>query len=296
MLIEQVRKKTPLARLLYWIGERDHIRELKAAGKPKPWSNDTIMQATYFTNVHREDDKVTAWYRDNIRALLENDPAVLFATIAFRWFNYIPTGVILANYRHPVGDQFALGFFERWVTLAAIKELNRWKEEGNQIFTGAFNISNSGSTKPKINRVCEDYIQPVWENRIQLTAAVMGSRLEDAHNLIRRQPGLGGSGFMAAQIIADLKYTYLLKDAHDWWTWCCLGPGSKRGLNRVLQRDPDAPTPKDWKQRIADLQAAVNGFGFKLHAQDMQNCLCEYDKYVRVLQGEGRSKRTYPGV
>ena len=30
--------------------------------------------------------------------------------------------------------------------------------------------------------------------------------------------------------------------------------------------------------------------------QDLQNCLCEFDKYMRILHGTGRSKRGYPGV
>ena len=36
--------------------------------------------------------------------------------------------------------------------------------------------------------------------------------------------------------------------------------------------------------------------GLNLHAQDVQNCFCEYDKYVRVLNNEGRPRSTYPGV
>jgi hypothetical protein len=33
-----------------------------------------------------------------------------------------------------------------------------------------------------------------------------------------------------------------------------------------------------------------------LHAQDVQNCLCEFDKYERVRLGEGKPRSTYPGV
>jgi hypothetical protein len=32
-----------------------------------------------------------------------------------------------------------------------------------------------------------------------------------------------------------------------------------------------------------------------LCAQDLQNCLCEFDKYMRVSTGAGRSKRKYNG-
>ena len=50
---------------LYWISERECIRIRKAAGDPKPWSNDPVFQTAYFCNVHREDDKVTKWIRRN---------------------------------------------------------------------------------------------------------------------------------------------------------------------------------------------------------------------------------------
>jgi hypothetical protein len=30
-----------------------------------------------------------------------------------------------------------------------------------------------------------------------------------------------------------------------------------------------------------------------LHAQDIQNCLCEFDKYERVRLGEGTPKQLY---
>ncbi|MCH9712860.1 MAG: hypothetical protein K0U20_09575, partial [Proteobacteria bacterium] len=51
--------------MIYWITERNHIRELKECGSPKPWTNNIVMQETYFCNVNREDDKVTIWIRSN---------------------------------------------------------------------------------------------------------------------------------------------------------------------------------------------------------------------------------------
>ena len=51
--------------MVYWIRERENIRQLKEAGKPKPWSDNPVMQETYFCNVNREDDRVTKWIRQN---------------------------------------------------------------------------------------------------------------------------------------------------------------------------------------------------------------------------------------
>jgi len=290
--------KAALDRLIYWISERHNIYKRKKAGLPKPWSDDPVMRLVYFTNVFRELDKVTTWLREEVREPLRNDPSVLFAVICFRWFNWIPTGQLLWKTR----------LLKNWDSKLAIKVLTNEKNQGKQVFTGAFNISNSGSTKPKINRVVEDYIQPVWEQRNILLQEMLhpyGSHvrnrrtLERAHALLKmRCPGLGGSGFMAAQVIADLKHTDILENASDWWTWCSPGPGSIKGLNIVLGRPVEAPKPKNFLEEINKLQEIVAKRLPKLPrlcAQDMQSCLCEYSKSERVRNG-GSSKRKYPGV
>ena len=104
---------------------------------------------------------------------------------------------------------------------------------------------------------------------------------------------------MAAQVVADMKYVSPLRGARDWMTFAASGPGSMRGLNRVLGRPVDAPWQEDkWRASVRALQEAmtpalerigVHG----LHAQDLQNCLCEFDKYERVRLGEGKPKRKF---
>jgi hypothetical protein len=46
--------------------------------------------------------------------------------------------------------------------------------------------------------------------------------------------GLGS--FIAAQVVADLKYIEPLNKRFDWQTFAASGPGSRRGLNRVARR------------------------------------------------------------
>lgn len=273
----------------------------RRAGQPKPWTDDEILQSQYFTNVHREDDKVTIWFRENIREPLRDNPAVVFATIAFRWFNWPLTGaVLIGKGNFPEKPDL----FVNWDLKDALARLTLLKEHG-QVFTGAFNISNSGSTKPKINRVCEDYIQPMWESFSKkfrsdpnwVYKSDVFTSLEKCFKFIKSHPGLGGSGFMAAQVICDLAYTHVLENAPDWWSWCSWGPGSKRGMNRVSNFDVKYSMPKsEWRQRLLGLQMDIKArLGLGLHARDVQNCLCEFDKYERVLWNEGRSKRRYPG-
>jgi hypothetical protein len=108
--------------------------------------------------------------------------------------------------------------------------------------------------------------------------------------------------FMAAQVIADLKYAGSgspMEQAADWATWAAPGPGSLRGLNRMLGRAPDAPWKvEDWKTQFDLLQSVMRplilarGMRF-ITGQDLQNCLCEFDKYERVRLGEGRPRSRY---
>jgi hypothetical protein len=290
MLVSEVRKLSPLERFLYWTRERNQILLKRRAGQQKPWTDDEVLQSYSFTNVMRENDRVTLWFKDNVRERLSNDPIVVFATIAFRWFNLPqPTGEYLNSHR----------YFEEWNLEKVVAGLTEFKNRGLKVFTGAFNISNGGSTDPKIDRVCEGYIQPVWQQRATLYQKlnIGNGSLRSAFDRLHQLPGLGGSGFMAAQIVCDLAYTHVLENAPDWWTWSSWGPGSKRGMNRVLGNSVDCPISQPrWKQHLDNLQAVIEQrLGLKLHARDVQNCLCEFSKYECGLWGDGHIKRRYPG-
>src|SRR5262245_44465925 len=109
----------------------------------------------------------------------------------------------------------------------------------------------------------------------------------------------GFGSFMAAQVVADMKYVEPLRSARDWWTFAAPGPGSERGLNRVLGRPVDAPWRDDdtWRTAFVRLHAAIapelerNGIG-RLCGQDLQNCLCEFHKYEKTRLGEGKTARS----
>jgi len=294
MKIERVKKMPVRKRFFYWIRERNQIRLRKEElGLERPWTDDEVLANNYFTNIRREDDRVTRWFAKNIRGPLSGEPEVVFATIAFRWFNLPSTGeYMLKKGTHKQGA------FVEWDLDDVKSHLHGIKDHGAKVFTGAFNISNSGSTKPKIDRVCDDYIQPVWEIRRALYFALAECcTMQNAFRVVKKLPGLGGSGFMAAQVLCDLAYTHVLSDAPDWWTWCSWGPGSKRGMNRVFGHDEKHSMPRAaWDTHLHELRREIEvKLGLQLHARDVQNCLCEFSKYERGLEGT-RLKRRYPSV
>jgi hypothetical protein len=140
------------------------------------------------------------------------------------------------------------------------------RNEGKQVFTGAY-----------------------WKN------------MQTAHADLMRYEGLGG--FMAYEIVCDLRYTDILDNASDRNTWCNPGPGAVRGLYRVLGRDfpkgdnsKHPPTPKDWQLKTQELLAILQRrLKMKCELREVEQICCEVDKYERLLWNDGRSKRRYNG-
>jgi hypothetical protein len=122
-----------------------------------------------------------------------------------------------------------------------------------------------------------------------------------AHKALQTIEGLGS--FLAAQVVADLKNTvgHPLQTANDWWTFVAHGPGSIRGLQWFWQAEGVTITPSNFLTYFKAMREYVDenwdetAMGAAICNQDLQNCLCEFDKYCRVSSGSGRSKRNYPG-
>lgn len=298
MLISKVKKLSPEARFLYWVKERHLIHLRRQAGKPKPWTDDKVLQTGFFTNPYRENDKTTVWFREHVREPLRDDPQVLLTTIIFRWFNLIVTGEFLANE----------GLLYNWYGPLAKQLLAKRRRDGYKLFTGAYLIQSPGG-EPKMEAIC-DRIDKVWQDRHALLAAINVRHesgpcsLEEAHSYLTQYDGIGA--FMAYEIVCDLRYTYLLENAPDINTWCNPGPGCIRGLYRLagekIPAKNNSTMPrkmKDWQERMQYL-LKVTQRHFKRNSKfppfemrEIEHSLCEADKYNRALFGDGRLKRTY---
>ena len=111
-------------------------------------------------------------------------------------------------------------------------------------------------------------------------------------------PYAGFSGFMAYEVVTDLRYTKYLEDADDIMTWANAGPGAKRGLNRIHGRPleqtikPNQLTSE--MLELLDLASTYAGsFLPTLEMREIEHCLWEYDKYERVRLGEGRPRAKF---
>lgn len=269
--------------LVRFIREREKVRLAKEAGKKRPWTKDPILNKFRFCNVRREDDYVTRWLRDNWYRHLSGDTDLWFAAVVARLFNLPESLYEIMPYVLP------------WKPEKVRQILHKRKQEGKKNFNAAYIVSTNGVAMDKIDYVVTKVLNPLWANR-RLFTEPTGEEfevLEDWYDLLVKFDGLGS--FIAAQVIADLKYIPPWDKAPDWATFAASGPGSRRGMNRILNRDVAAGlSERAFREALEDLRWAVNKkLSEPLHAQDLQNCLCEFDKYERARLGEGTPKQIY---
>lgn len=280
MLNEELKSMTPADRHIFWIKERDSIRLKKNREAQKPWTQNEILQSYKFTNVRRMDDRVSKWlwwnwYKKNIGH--EN----------------IMAAVTLARHLNREEPLEMLGFPKKWKPKKIKKKLIDFKESGNKVFSGAYMITGVLNT-PKSDYAV-NVANAVHENRNSILNT--DSMEATVDNLVTIK---GISTFLAGQITADLRHS-----VHGKWSdknrWAPMGPGSKRGMNRLHGRSIGEKITKE--QFDLELSNLIDNckcrlsydITKRLEGIDYQNTLCEFDKFERALWGEGRPKQRYNG-
>ena len=263
--------------LRYWMQERQKIHDAKEAGKSKPWTQDAILTDYKFCNVKREDDKVTQWFAANWRnKRFWHEKNFIAAIMLGRTINW-PDTLAYINFPYT------------WDKADYCKRLDELQAKGVKVYTGAYMIT-AGPPGVRKNLWVTDNADQYFKNPPALNPRSIQSSWE---TIINNKYNCVGP-FIAGQIIADLKQTFLLKDAQDWWTWAALGPGSARGLNRLHGRPLSNLIPQ--QRGLTEMREVRNMLErTDLCLQDIQNCLCEYDKYSRVLLGQGKPRSGYHG-
>lgn len=267
--------------LVYWITERYAIKMRRDKNDGPPWSLDPAMADVRYCNVHREDDAVTKWVRENWN--MPGDKAWKFAL--GRLINYVPTLDWILRMPHD--------------TLTQVSEQLKFRRQmGEKVFTSVYTISTCGE---KIDKI--DYVMRLVRDIADTEAASPWNgtgpydSLDQTARWLKMFQGLGD--FLSGQIIADMKNTvgHPLHRAPDWWNWCAPGPGSIKGLKCFFPGR--RITPASFRDNMDKCRSLVNfllpNYIPIISAQDFQNCLCEFSKYYRVKYECGHVRNRYHG-
>lgn len=274
-----------LDRYLYFIRERHAVWERRSSGEPGPWSDDPILASKKFCNMFRVLDHGSQFVGRELLAGEESEVEVLFRAFLYRHTN------------RPEPFEFLR---EKWDASPSLidlqtEELDEWWAEyaadGGKIFSTAYRVNASADSYhlPKFKWVlnsARDQLVPRMY-RI-LDAETQAERAEILQEIPRVGP------FMAMQILTDLGYSDLFPDREN--ELALIGPGSERGILHLTGGVKPGNRPEHWTGFMRDLHALVealpdapeiplpDGRARRLSLTDVQNTLCEFDKYQRYLE------------
>lgn len=263
-----------------YINERHKIYIRRQMGDPFPWTRDEILQTYSFCNVFRELDTVTLWIRKNWREPYANHPNLPFAMSVARQINWPPT-------------LEEIGFPDTWEPEKVKAIMQDRLDRKEKVYTGAYMLTGTlGGTK------VEQTVDKILTTLYNAPPKIVPESLEQTWKNYLPYPGF--SGFMAYEVVTDLRHTMYLDSAEDIMTWANAGPGAKRGLNRIHNR-PLNQTIK--KEQLTEEMERLLHFSYErgvlekhvpdLEMREIEHCLCEYDKYERTRLGEGRPRAKY---
>lgn len=264
--------------------------------KPKPWTDNPILQHYKFTNVRREHDKTTIhlinMLRDNIEDTFLNK---LMNIILYRLFNKIETSELMGWVNFEDYDESGLR-----AKLASAKP-------GYVYFTNAFYTTGMRTSFRKYypDETFEPIVIANVVNSMKIAILTAVNKAENPQQVIKALEMFNGIGdFLSYQIFVDL--TYLPEFPWSENEFVVSGPGCIAGLSELFTdrdglsydellfwlRDHCPITPKDCKRLMVDLPEEDR----YMNIMSLENCMCELSKYVRAVEDRGRPKNIYNGL
>lgn len=292
--------------------ERHTVYVHRNEGQSKPWTKDPILRAYRFCNIYREIDRVTEeiigeWVKPS---LMGNNPAI--AALVGRVINFTPTLVAMRN----AGIDFRAGSGQAKAWKLFQQIISRKGKDG-QLVTGAYIVntvfpkSHTKITGSKADYLANFFLPEVWSHREDLDAALSQNSYVAMLDAYRKVHGVGM--FIANQAACDLTYTSLLKkapDINDVWS---PGPGTQKGIRRLMN-DYDLQPGDKMNAALARTRDDVNNelSHHRLWSDNLRhmktnivplsnpnwsNGNCEISKHFGVAMGErDRLKNSYKGA
>ena len=321
------------AHLLNFIVERYRIHVKKDIfGKPRPWTKDPILSKYKFTNVFREDDRVSKALIELVSTNpdLTLEEKVLNTFLLRSWNNpdtftdfggpwkakQIYNGLKLKEKVRPIYHRL----------LEAEPDRKWWSSAYNQggtKYAWKFPDGEGFSRAPseEEGKEFQDY-----EPDIPLRVFHIGPWLKERdiyHRLMEADSQLevyqtilelrGFASFLAYQVFVDLTYIAEFPFSENEFT--IAGPGCKRGLDHLFE-DYDGMTHEEalffLRDNIDEYFIALQAGDYAKHKWNpdhiflhrnngdrclnvmaLENCFCEFSKYIKAIKGIGRPRNNY---
>jgi|SRR5438876_2395249 len=279
-----------------WVWHRRFVER-----KFPPWTDDPILKTTRFTNVYRELDPGTQYA---LREILETRLSMkdkIFNVMLYRLIGRTDTFSAIGA-QHV--SSFDSSFLEK--TLRFIRDV-----KGEPPFSGAYIVSTylgMGSRDKVVNIArlfgeLSKIFNGVYDQLLACRSA------EEAFLELRSLYGFGT--FLAYQVLVDLLYPLkinrgrpILPFSHN--DWAIAGPGAQKGV-KILLSDQTISKDLPVMQWLHEHQQAEferlrlefpylhneRGDEIQISLSNIENCLCEFYKYIKIQTGTGRGRRRF---
>lgn len=249
-------------------------------GEPVP-SGDPVLDGNRFTNTFRVTDRVSQRLL-RIQAEGPQDPeSLVLRTLLFKVFNKEATwDAIVAEFGEP-------SWPGNWDPARLNSLLAERGRAGEKVFTGSYMMVNP-LTKGWVKH--EFYVDMIHTVMTDYLPAVLGSQsLRELVSVLNDVPGIGD--FLAYQYAIDLNYTSLFGFSEN--DYVLPGHGARRGIVKLYGNGRMAPARIMELALQRDRGPLLRGQR-PMHLTDLQNMLCEYDKYTRAAGGMKQRYRPDP--
>lgn len=282
-------RKSTLSEFKKFVKERERIRLKKAAGAPAPWTKDPVLAKYHFTNIDRDHDTGTRWAHSLMDGAAEygTNADVLFNVMCYRIINNIDT----ARATLPVWARtFNASKYE--------KQLRTIRESGHKVFSKAHQNNTFmlkpheyGATKIDALKLYAEIArrQSKWVMRGGWERFRKATNINEAVDLLVNETHMGR--FTATQATLDMLYCPAGVNARDWVTFTRhdavkvynpVQAGSGLALMSMFGcRGPEV------NAKLLEVASMM-----RLAPIVVEHALCEFSKYVRLQNGDGR-KRLY---
>lgn len=275
--------------------------------KDSPWTEDPILQKYRFCNAYRELDGGTTYIIDRVLNQDFSDEKKFLNVVAYRFFN------IRGLFENVFPDVLDPETYH-WKTYEPI--LDEYRKSGKSIFSDAYLISQyafdvdyrRSDKHVQVLLILQDIVDRFKE----LDWLNVWKSAETAEEQLKLLQSIHLVGpFLSGQIMLDLGYAGITKFGND--DWLIVGPGAYGGLcvlNGFLPYEGQNISEKKQVEMVywlRDNQAKYmnpkwsrirhKGSYCKskyLCVMDIQNCLCEFFKYHKKLDGKGKNRLYRP--